>query len=705
MEDGGVKRKKGVDISPNSQKTSLRSYGSKDTKCIGSPVNLSPLVPKSASVKDKRPRTPSGQVITPKVSDIRNFLQAKSKEAQRINTVTPKSLFAKSANANSNFQLSSKEVVKVSADQQLCESVKQQTPLQLIDEVMPDQKDQNNSGKGLDVEMDSSSDINNPQEMDFINSLCRASGNAEEESIEDMLKSVATIPDSQKDTPEVMDISVVTRMFSELKLRMDEMNKKFENSVEAHSEENIQGIKQTQKEMQDEIHDINLQLNEYKIRTTILTGALSKMTQVVGDLSTKIDRLEASTAKRMMVITGFHASEKKNTRKAQLLAFFNEQMMIEVDIEDSYQLGDTNPRVVVVTFGAYSDKVKVYENIYMIKDLVNQDGKKLFFKDFQPTTVFENKRKINDAIQRAREADPQVEVEFLQGKLAIKNQLYQKRVKAPDPTEILQMEESELKEILNLKLSRSQKDIVKDNIFVGYSICVNSFEQIQKAYMNVKLANAGARHVVCAWRIPGDRPHEENDYIDDEEHGCGRILLEILKKHGITSRAVFVARYYAGKIGQERFGAYIRAMTQAVNQGPYNLYTQMDQKINSDESSPPPPPAKRMNTGSLKQPPSKGGSYAARVQARGTDRYPKRGTNRGAFSGQGASRNRVFLPRTEEQIEDTKKMRKENQQRDGYTTFEFRNPINNAGININKENGRLETLETRGNAAEQETVD
>ena len=42
---------------------------------------------KSKDLKDKRPRTPSGQPLTPKVEDIRNFLQAKAQQQ-----LTPKAL-------------------------------------------------------------------------------------------------------------------------------------------------------------------------------------------------------------------------------------------------------------------------------------------------------------------------------------------------------------------------------------------------------------------------------------------------------------------------------------------------------------------------------------------------------------------------------------------------------------------------------------
>ena len=424
------------------------------------------------------------------------------------------------------------------------------------------------------------------------------------------------------------------------------------------------------------LNPYRLQWKNIKTRTNILTGAVSKMNLVIDELTTKMERFEVSAARRMMTLSGFYLSPKKKIRSEQLLDFFREQMKIEIELEDSFLIGEAEPKLVIITLGSVADKRRIYANVHNIKDMVNKDGKKLFFRDYYPAAAQEYRRRNQDVIDQVKQHDANARVAFGSKGLELEDQVYVKRVKASDPTDILQMSEAELEYILKMKLSKAPKLMLKDNVFVGYSLPVSSFDEIQRAYMHVKLANAGARHVVCAWRIPGPKPHECNDYLDDGDHGCGRVLLELLTNNRIDCRAIFVARYSANKLGQERYGSYATAACKAVNQSAYNSITKSEQLINEDTDV----DMEATSNNQVRNPTYQRGSSYTRGQ-RGRGRGRGRENPRGGLPPRTTSRNhqpkerptqptQTYNPISEESIQARKKRASTEQLK----TFTFRNP-------------------------------
>ena len=104
------------------------------------------------------------------------------------------------------------------------------------------------------------------------------------------------------------------------------------------------------------------------------------------------------------------------------------------------------------------------------------------------------------------------------------------------------MNPAELAEILQLPVIRSEKFNYGDNTFIGYTLEAADYEMVQKAYLHVKLNNAGARHILAAWRIPGLPQYKKEDSCDDQEIGFGRYLLSILKQNNITHRGYICCR-------------------------------------------------------------------------------------------------------------------------------------------------------------------
>ena len=98
------------------------------------------------------------------------------------------------------------------------------------------------------------------------------------------------------------------------------------------------------------------------------------------------------------------------------------------------------------------------------------------------------------------------------------------------------------------------------------------------AYTHVLNKEPEARHVMCAFRLPGRNFHTLQDYMDDEEHGGGRAILRLLEKSDIKNCAVFVARVYHGEhIGKKRFEGIVSAAKSAISRSSYNEVTREHQ--------------------------------------------------------------------------------------------------------------------------------
>ena len=119
-----------------------------------------------------------------------------------------------------------------------------------------------------------------------------------------------------------------------------------------------------------------------------------------------------------------------------------------------------------------------------------------------------------------------------------------------------------VEETFAMDITKGKEHSADGNTFIPYYIPAISTEPIQKAYLHVKLQHPSARHIVCAYRIPGYPVHEYNDYQDDEEHGCGSKLIQVMEKNNLTHCAIFIARYCSTKkIGEDRFKVLLDLQT------------------------------------------------------------------------------------------------------------------------------------------------
>ena len=176
--------------------------------------------------------------------------------------------------------------------------------------------------------------------------------------------------------------------------------------------------------------------------------------------------------------------------------------------------------------------------------------------------------------------DESNKVERTKKGLKIGPTIYRKRIEPPSHSDLLKYSSKEIDEIMEIPVQKG-KQIVKDgNVFIPYAIDAQDCQKISKSYMKIRLDNARARHVVCAYSIPGDPAFLNNDSCDDDDHGAGKSILEAMQQSGISQKAIFVVRYCSKiKLGSERFECYVQAAKSVLEDHPYNKMAKINQKI------------------------------------------------------------------------------------------------------------------------------
>ena len=186
----------------------------------------------------------------------------------------------------------------------------------------------------------------------------------------------------------------------------------------------------------------------------------------------------------------------------------------------------------------------------------NSDRKFYYVKDQLPESVQEFRRQSND-VYKANKRMPvsqRMEMNFQKGNLMINNQLYKKKLHPPKPKDILKVPKVEEELATSLELVESEPYEHEAPKFIAYTHSVRSIDDVNMGYMKTRLKHGEAQHIACVYQFANCRAPDEQDVIDDVEHGAGRAVLKVLKDEKMTDIAVYVVHYYGGvHIGLARF--------------------------------------------------------------------------------------------------------------------------------------------------------
>ena len=377
--------------------------------------------------------------------------------------------------------------------------------------------------------------------------------------------------DSMEDNPKTIDIRTVVEMFGSIKEEIQLLKKEGQK---------VKDVNKKQNETSKQVREIKKELKQEKLKNTVLHGVMIGMAQNMTVLEQRIQRLEEKNLEKAIVITGLKVRKRKKDCINDIYNFMENDLGIEVQIADAYPTGSMRSKSIAVVFETLEDKRKVFQKMNVIKQLLNEEEQPYYVNDLLTQEMNEQKRRHRQIAKITTNEDENTKIRMDRHNIYINDECYVKKVEVPTYQTILDMDAQQLNEILSIPVVKGGKIQQDGSTFIGYTIAVNSHEQVQRAYHKIKLVHADARHVICGYDVPGIQKEYCQDFCDDKEMGAGRQLLNILLRNDITHRAVFVVRYFGGKrMGPARYECIVEAAKTAILQDPYNSILKKEQHI------------------------------------------------------------------------------------------------------------------------------
>ena len=365
--------------------------------------------------------------------------------------------------------------------------------------------------------------------------------------------------DNMDDNPQSLSLTSIYHMFLDLKKQIAGNSKVNSNLKETCIEESSKAANEIVQHETMEVKQLKYELASYKHKTEILTDIVHRMHIEQEDLIARVENLEMSGSKKSIAISGMTIEGKKDQMMEAVYNFIEDTFGIQVEIEDVYKIGQYEPKLIVVALQNMKDKMYIMKNKGVLKDQ-KIAGRAVFINDFMPLSVQEKKRREKQIIQEAEEKNPEVSIKYNSGRVVIQGTPYVKRVRPPTPKELINVPIEDLDRILKIDLPRGPQITQDNSKFVAYSAAVKDFKDIRELYIRMKLIQPNARHIPCAYIIPGEQTQFSQDFHDDGEHGAGRVLLDMMQRNTLQNRVIFVARRYGGvRMGASRFECYAEA--------------------------------------------------------------------------------------------------------------------------------------------------
>ena len=332
---------------------------------------------------------------------------------------------------------------------------------------------------------------------------------------------------------------------------------------------------------EEKLKSMEEKLAKQKQKSDLMADLLQQSYQVQVDLSKRIDTHDLAYARRSAILTGLDFANQKKERLGQIKAFFMDTLGLSVEIEDTYFLGENNPRPVVIIFPSTTEKQLIWDQKSQLRHYCGVGNRSIFLNDYMPPCSNDRKKRERDIINELKASgDKQQKHEFTAEGLKIAGATYKKQVIEPSPTDLLDLDTKELDETLAFPTNKGDRIVVEGNVFTAYCIDAKTHQDVRTAYLKVRLLNARARHIICAYTLPNSPKHLNYDYADDGETGAGRALLAVMQNNSITHKAIYVARFCGPtKLGGKRFDSYIRAAQEVIRKYPINKLLRKRQDI------------------------------------------------------------------------------------------------------------------------------
>ena len=358
-----------------------------------------------------------------------------------------------------------------------------------------------------------------------------------------------------------MDVRTVLKMFKEIKKELKEL--KQENA----SKEQAMSLERTQ--FDNKFKNISETTKRQKKYDKTLSGIVIRMHDEIGELRSKVEELEMDKCRNTMVLSGFVTDSNGRELREEMEVFFSQELTTEVDIVSFYKIGQQEPRPIVFSVDNSLQKRELMNNKSKLKEIENINGGLFYLNNYFPAAVNERRRREREIMKEnySKDVEDQLDMKATRSGLLVQNELYKKKVTPPKPDAVLNLSIEDLDRILAIPLKKGKMISEMNSVFQAYSAKVTTHQEIREVYQKIKLLHPASRHIICAFNLVGLPTYLNQDFCDDDDYSCGRVLLNLLVSNSIKSTAVFVVRQFGGsKLGNKRFTCMIEAAKSAIGE-------------------------------------------------------------------------------------------------------------------------------------------
>ena len=517
-------------------------------------------------MQNSKSRTPSGTVIENKVQDIRTFFSQGSNQ-----TVQKEPSVNRSERVSS--QLSSPRESRF-----IAHTPKQAQLLNVLKE------------SDTESDTDNTENFATPPATPFRSVRMDTGKEQSHQHLkEDAGRDELQIENSQQPAAVINDITMQLDMMRAEKEKIGEPETMSITAVHAMFKKLEIAINQNTQPRQGKDEQPRPKGNELQLKA--MKSAIQHMCDETDELRGRIDKLELNTQKKSIVINGLFTNEEKEYGRRDIDVFLNETLGVKIKIDDYYEIGSAFPRSKVVILHSLRDKLRIMRLKKALKGFKNELGNPFYINDYVAAETNEKRKysKFLSAINEAQDQDDQVEISDEYGSIKIQGQKFQQKISPPNPAQLVDLTTEQLQKIMEIPICRGPEIEQEGNKFACFSLSVSNFQQIEDAYLKMRLCYPKARHIVCAFNLKYQsesklEPFYSKGYCDDGEHGAGLKILDILESSAIEQRVVFITRMYSGfKIGGNRFKCMTQALEKCIDLYPHNNILDVNQYIRHDE--------------------------------------------------------------------------------------------------------------------------
>ena len=397
--------------------------------------------------------------------------------------------------------------------------------------------------------------------------------------------------------PQTIDITTVHAMFKQMEstfesryeARLKALESSFRQQIanSTDDEQDEEGESRIRVDQDDDRMDLLIQdIERLKLKSRALKSSVQKMYDENNDMRSRIQKLELNNNKKMAVLTGLYTKGKKKEVIQDIELFLETEVGVTIALDDYFEIGSLQPKSKVLIFQSLRDKMLVMRHKNRLKNICNEDGKPYYINDYLPAEQVESDRHEQRIVDRNEQLDEEVKakIEYKDGQMVIDQIPYAQPVIPPTPLKLLDVSTTALQDLLRLPICKGPQMELDDNKFVGFTLAVSNHEDINEAYLKMRLCYPKSRHIVCAYILGKDtKPHLGMGCCDDGEHGAGEKLLQYMIENNLEKRVIFVSREFSGrKIGIDRFKYILQAAHECMKLYPGNAIIDSLQQVNEE---------------------------------------------------------------------------------------------------------------------------